>query len=97
MENFEIFVLDMIKARGINIDDPIVRDEFMRTVSNRLMNQINRNIMSALPDHIIDEISLLADQGKMEEIREIINKSGIDQQAIITRTMIEFRKRYLEG
>ena len=97
MENFEIFVLDMIKARGINIDDPIVRDEFMRTVSNRLMNQINRNIMSALPDHIIDEISLLADQGKMEEIQEIINKSGIDQQAIITRTMIEFRKRYLEG
>lgn len=31
----------------------------------------------------------------MDEFQTIINNSGIDQTAIITRTMLEFRSDYL--
>lgn len=48
MDNFEIFILDLAKEYSHDLRNPTVRAEIVRSLSNRLMNRINRNIMMPL-------------------------------------------------
>lgn len=48
MDNFEIFILDLAKEYGHELRNPAVRAEIVRSLSHRLMNRINRNILMAL-------------------------------------------------
>ena len=88
MDNFEIFILDLAKEYGDDLSNPSIRDQIVRSLSDRLMNRINRNIIMALPDHLIDKLYLLLEQGRMDESQPILNNSGIYQTAIIARTML---------
>ncbi len=95
MDQLEQFVREIIKTKNTTLDTE-TEQELTREMVERLTNQINRDIINALPEEMVDEINHAMDSGQSPAIVwEVVERSGINQQAIIARTMINFRQQYL--
>ncbi|MDO4870598.1 MAG: hypothetical protein Q3996_00665 [Candidatus Saccharibacteria bacterium] len=95
MDQLEQFIREIIKIKNTTLDAE-TEQELVEEMVDRLTNQINRDIINALPEEMVTEINQLMDNNEeSDKVWEVIERSGIDQQAIIARTMINFRQQYL--
>lgn len=95
MEQINEYVRSIIRQTGRDIPKP-VEDEMVRDLSERLNDQINRNLIDALPEVYADELGRLLDaNASEEELQNVFDKSGIDQQMIVTQTLVSFAKQFL--
>ena len=89
------FINEMLTAKklpGMNDD---VRLILLDEIREQLTKQINKAIISALPDDKLDEFGELLDQKDTAGIQEFIANSGVDIKRISIETMLLFRDLYL--
>ena len=94
---FEQFVSGLLDAKewGSKIDED-GRKQLEEDLKGRLMDQIDRAVVEALPEDKVDGLNELLDrEATDEEIHEYIANSGVDVKGITTLTMLQFRELYL--
>lgn len=92
------FISDIIDAKGYKTLDSDVRRQLEQDLKNRLIDQINRAVIGALPENKIDGFNDLLDRGaSQQEVQQYIATSGVDTKKITLETMLRFRSLYLGG
>ena len=90
------FISDIIDAKGYKTLDSDVRRQLEQDLKNRLLDQIDRAVLEALPENKIDGFNDLLDRGaSKQEIQQYIANSGVDTKKITLETMLRFRSLYL--
>lgn len=90
------FISDIIDAKGYKTLDIDVRRQLEQDLKNRLLDQIDRAVLEALPENKIDGFNDLLDRGaSQQEVQQYIATSGVDTKKITLETMLRFRSLYL--
>ena len=92
-EMVELFVMQMIKDKGVNDAD----GEIAHNLQGELINKINEAIINELPDEKIDELGERLDSVTPEELEKIVEEAGIDTVAVTESAMQTFREEYLDS
>lgn len=97
MENVEQFIDQLITDKGISGLTDEVRAELRTDLMQRLMDQVDRAVINALPEEKAIELSEKVDDENFgdDEVNEFIRNSGVDVQRISLETMLKFRELYL--
>lgn len=91
-----IFVNQIIDQKGLSGLDDAVRDQLASDMEARLIDQINRSIVEAIPEVKLSEFEKLADTAQNDSaIQEFFVANAIDTQKIATDTMLRFKDLYL--
>lgn len=74
-----------------------MRQELKQDLTQRLMDQIDRAALAALPeDKAIELANKLDDENfSDEDAAEFMKNSGVDLQSVALETMMRFRELYL--
>lgn len=94
---FEQFVSELLdsKAWGDRVDQD-GRKQLEEDLKGRLLDQIDRAVIDALPEDQVDGLNELLDrEAPDEEVHEYIANSGVDVQGITMQVMLRFRELYL--
>lgn len=90
------FIKDLLEAKNLSGVDDAVRQQLEQDLKTRLLDQIDRAIIEALPEGKVDALNDLLDRGaSQQEFQQLITDSGIDAQKITLETMLRFRALYL--
>lgn len=90
------FISDIIDAKGYKTLDSDVRRQLEQDLKNRLLDQIDRAVLRALPENKIDGFNDLLDRNaSQQEVQQYIANSGVDTKKITLETMLRFRSLYL--
>lgn len=90
------FISDIIDAKGYKTLGSDVRRQLEQDLKNRLLDQIDRAVLEALPENKIDGFNDLLDRGaSQQEVQQYIATSGVDTKKITLETMLRFRSLYL--
>lgn len=98
-QTIDLFVMGIMEEKGIKSDSEELRTDIFNDLKTRLMEEIDRSLVSALPDEVLDELSkeITANDGKLDPavVAEKVTESGIDTEDVIGKTMAKFREIYL--
>ena len=90
------FINDIIDAKNFKTLDSDVRQQLEQDLKNRLLDQIDRAVLGALPENKIDGFNdLLDSNASQQEVQQYIANSGVDTKKITLETMLRFRSLYL--
>lgn len=90
------FINDIIDAKNFKTLDGDVRQQLEQDLKNRLLDQIDRAVLGALPEDKIDGLNDLLDRdASQQEVQQYIANSGVDTKKITLETMLRFRSLYL--
>lgn len=90
------FINDIIDAKNFKALDSDVRQQLEQDMKNRLLDQIDRAVLGALPENKIDGFNELLDRdASKQEVQQYIANSGVDTKKITLETMLRFRSLYL--
>lgn len=90
------FINDIIDAKNFKTLDSDVRQQLEQDLKNRLLDQIDRAVLGALPENKIDGFNDLLDRNaSQQEVQQYIANSGVDTKKITLETMLRFRSLYL--
>ena len=93
---FSKFINDIIDAKNFKTLDSDVRRQLEQDLKNRLLDQIDRAVLGALPENKIDGFNDLLDRNtSQQEVQQYIANSGVDTKKITLETMLRFRSLYL--
>ena len=101
MEEVDKFVGQLLKDKGLEdmegMDDE-VREELKKDLAQRLMDQIDRAVIEALPeDKAIELAGKLDDESfTTDDAAKFVREAGVDMQRVSLETMLRFRDLYLE-
>lgn len=98
MQNDELdkFINEMLDTKQLPGVTAEVRVTLVADLRERLLDQINRALIDALPDDKITEFnSLLDDESLSDEIvQQFIASSGVDVPRVTLQTMLRFSELY---
>ena len=90
------FINDIIDAKNFKTLNGDVRQQLEKDLKNRLLDQIDRAVLGALPENKIDGFNELLDRdASKQEIQQYVATSGVDTKKITLETMLRFRSLYL--
>lgn len=90
------FINDIIDAKNFKTLDGDVRRQLEQDLKNKLLDQIDRAVLGALPENKIDGFNDLLDRNaSQQEVQQYIANSGVDTKKITLETMLRFRSLYL--
>ena len=90
------FINDIIDAKNFKTLDGDVRQQLEKDLKNRLLDQIDRAVLGALPENKIDGFNELLDRdASKQEIQQYVATSGVNTKKITLETMLRFRPLYL--
>lgn len=94
LDTFINGILDDKKLPGL---DEEVRAQLVRDLRVRLLDQINRAVIEALPEDKLTELDAAMDNSDAtdEQVQRLIVDSGVDVKRITVETMLRFRDLYL--
>ena len=91
-----IFINQILEQKGITGLDSSVHKQLVDDLEKRLLDQINRAIVEAIPSEKLQEFETLVSSGKGDEqVQDFFSKNGVDTQKIATETMVHFKNLYL--
>lgn len=95
LDKFIDEILTTKKVSGISDE---VRLQLISDMKSRLLDQINRALISALPDEKVSDFSLLLDNESIsdDEVQRFMIDSGLDVKRITVEVMLAFRGLYLQ-
>lgn len=95
----DMYVEQLIAEKDLGDLDDEVKAEIHNDLKERVLFQVNRAVIAALPDAELDELNKSIDDGSINEdkMAELVKRSGINTDDIVQRTMVEFREVYLNG
>lgn len=93
----EVFVEQMIEEKGIGVTDEEVRKEIKEDLKERMIYQVNRAILAALPEQQFEQVRSKLEDGTItpEELNRLTEEAGVDMAKITQDVMIKFREAYL--
>jgi len=96
-DELDRFVRDMLAAKDLPGVDDDVREQLVKDLKERLLDQVDRAIITAIPDNKIDGFNALLDSADTtsQGIRDYISQCGVDVQRVTTNAMLRFRDLYL--
>lgn len=91
------FVQGLIDKKDIPGLTPEGREQIAGEIKDELIQQINRAILNELPDEKLDEIDQKMNSGDFDpnDLRNIVEGSGVDVAKITTETLLYFEAFYL--
>jgi len=99
MEGNELdqFVNQLIEDKNITGLTPEGREQVANELKELVTEEINRAVLTAMPDSKLDELSALMDSGDFtsDDMQKFIAESGVDLKQITTETLLYFRAFYL--
>ncbi len=98
-DELDRFIGDMLAEKdlpGLH-DDEEVFEELAKDLKQRLLDQIDRAVIDALPDERVDDLNALMDQSETTDVQihEFIVSAGVDTKQVAIDTMLRFRDLYL--
>lgn len=93
----EVFVEQMIEEKGIGVTDEEVRKEIKEDLKERMIYQVNRAILAALPEQQFEQVRSKLEDGTItpEELNRLTEEAGVDIAKTTQDVMIKFREAYL--
>lgn len=93
------FIEDMLVEKDLPGITPEAKDMLVVDLKQRLMDQINRSIIDAMPDDKIDEFDTLLDKEGVDDnqLQQFIVDAGVDVKQETIKTMLAFRLLYLQN
>jgi len=97
-DGLDEFINEILTTKELPLPSEEVRLQLVADLKKRLIDQINRALISSLPDNKIDELNGILDKGEFNdvELQKVIEDSGVDVKNITIRTMLKFRGLYLQ-
>ncbi len=97
MENIDNFINQLINDKKVSGLTDEVREVLAEDLKQRLMTQIDRAIIEALPEDKAVELATKLDEEGFgdEQVAEFVQATGLDTQKISLETMLRFRNFYL--
>lgn len=97
MQNIDDFIESLLNDKGITVDDEETRKQVKADMKARLLDQIDRAAIQALPEDKAAELASLVEQPDFtnEKMAEFIQNSGVNLTEVALETMNRFREFYL--
>ena len=91
------FIRDILAEKQLSGVDDEVREQLVTDLTGRLLDQINRALIDALPDDKLQEFNAMLDDEAVsdETVQQFIATSGVNVQQVTIQTMLRFRDLYL--
>ncbi len=97
-ETINLFIEGLMDEKGINPESDELRQDIFNDLKTRLMQEMDRSLISALPDDKLEEFSKIAEekgQIEPEAVAKAIDEAGVDTDEVLGVTMAKFRDIYL--
>ena len=96
-DEVDIFINRLLLEKNLAGVTDDVRVQLVADLKARLIDQINRALINAIPDDRIDAFNILLDDAstKDEAIQSFITESGVDVPQVTLDTMLRFSQLYL--
>ena len=97
MQNIDDFIESLLKDKGITDIEPEVKATLKADMKQKLLDQIDRAAVQALPENKAEELAKLVDQPDFdnEKMTKFIQDSGVNLTEVAAETMLKFRSFYL--
>ena len=98
-DELDKFINEILAAKQLPGVTDEVRTQLVADLRERLLDQINRALVNALPDEKINEFNTLLDDETLsdEAVQQFIASSGVDVRRITLQTMLRFSELYLKA
>lgn len=92
------FINQILDAKQLTGLTDAVRAQVVDDLRERMLNQINRALVDAMPDEKIAEFNSLLDDETLtdEAVQQFIVDSGVDVQKVTLQTMLRFSELYIK-
>ena len=97
-ETINLFVEGLMDEKGIKPESEQMRKDIFDDLKTKLMTELDRSLVSALPDDKLEEFSEEAEEkGQLdpEVVAKAIEEAGVDVGEVAGVTMAKFRELYL--
>lgn len=98
-QSIDLFIEGLIEEKGLKVEGNDVHTDIFNDLKTRLMEEIDRSLVSELPDGALDDLSkqIAANDGKIapEIVAEKIAEAGINTEEVVGKTMAKFKDIYL--
>ncbi len=97
-QTINLFIIGIMDEKGISYGDEPYKSDVFQDLKNRLMTELDRSLVAALPDDKLDEFSkIVAKDGKIDPdtVAKAVVDAGVDTEKVIGETMAKFREIYL--
>ncbi len=90
-----VFINQILDQKGMTGIESDVREQLVADLEKRLLNQINRAIVEAIPQDKLAEFEKLAQNADDAAVQQFLADAGVDTQKIATATMVLFKNAYI--
>ena len=96
-DELDQFINEMLDAKQISGLTDEVRAQLVSDLKQRLLDQINKALIDALPEDKMDEFEQLLDNESVgdTEMQQFIANAGVDAKKVATVTMLRFYDLYV--
>lgn len=96
-DELDQFINEMLDAKRISGLTNEVRVQLVSDLKQRLLDQINKALIDALPEDKMDEFEQLLDDESVgdAEMQQFIANAGVDAKKVATVTMLRFYDLYV--
>lgn len=97
MQNIDEFIESLLNDKGITDVEPEIREELKADMKSKLLNQIDRAAVQALPEDKADELAKKVEDPNFtnEDMTKFMQDSGVNLTEVALETMLKFRGFYL--
>lgn len=97
-DELDKFIDEIITTKNLSGINDDVRAQLIADMKERLIDQINRALIDALPDDKLSEFNNLLDSEDVSDdmVQHFISNSGVDIKKVTVGTMLLFRDLYLQ-
>ncbi len=95
-DELDKFIRDILNQKQLSGVSPEVEKQLVADLKERLIDQINRAIIDAMPEDKMDEFNQMLDSDVDDaQIQQFVANSGVDTRQVTIETMLRFRSLYL--
>lgn len=97
MQNpIDSLVSEIIETKGFPGLTPEVKAQLTTDLRSKLLDQIDRAVIAALPESSVNQLNQILDNGGGDaEVQRIISESGVNVKQVTLATIMGFRSLYL--
>ncbi|MBD3300794.1 MAG: hypothetical protein GF347_05590 [Candidatus Moranbacteria bacterium] len=95
-QSVEDFVDHLMELKGLTKLEPEIREQVKREIFARVKEFIYARMLEEMPKDKLDEFERLLEEGDQEKMIAFNEKHLPNLQDLITQSLIEFEKQYLD-
>lgn len=99
-QTIDLFIEGLLNEKGVVPEGEQAHQDMFLDLKTRLLEQIDRSLVAALPDDKLEELSkIVAKDGEVapEKVSEMVVEAGVNVDDVVGATMANFREVYLNN